>query len=328
MINICYLSHNRPENFGITYDYLSRIKLENKNKIRLHILSTQDFDWNSKIKNDFGIEVFIEKFENKPLNYIDKINSCVNSGFEYSIKLDEDCFINNHVIDFIVENIDILKDERNLLISPVMSNNIPSCDDFIEDFIEDKEIKDKVESELISQNMPNGLWGVDYSHLNEFTVMAKKWNKNSFYHSVKNMNTKTKGIHPLRICYNAQILVNDYILKNLEKFETKRDCSFYEIDAPYFTNSLFAIKTNFWKEIFNNSVDGYDEIALNEYKKNSDKNVLFIKNGFAIHTMFNTVHGNKNPWGIGSEKAPQDERDFCEKILLYLKQKNDTLYRR
>jgi hypothetical protein len=53
---------------------------------------------------------------------------------------------------------------------------------------------------------------------------------------------------------------------------------------------------------------------------------LFVKNGFGIHPMFNTVHGNKNRWGIGSEDAPQSEADFYDKlsfkILSY-----DTLYR-
>ena len=39
--------------------------------------------------------------------------------------------------------------------------------------------------------MPNGVWGVDYSSLNDYTINAKTWNPKNFYNGVENLNTNT-----------------------------------------------------------------------------------------------------------------------------------------
>ena len=60
--------------------------------------------------------------------------------------------------------------------------------------------------------------------------------------------------------------------------------------------------------------DSFDEIALNNYKKEFNKKVLFIKNGFAIHPMFNTIYGTGNPWGIGGTDSQIKELEFVNKL--------------
>ncbi len=77
--------------------------------------------------------------------------------------------------------------------------------------------------------MPNGLWGVDYTPLNEFTIHANEWDYKQFYNGVNNLNTNTKGIHPLRICYESQVSINEYILNNIEKLTDKHEYSLIEI---------------------------------------------------------------------------------------------------
>ena len=85
----------------------------------------------------------------------------------------------------------------------------------------------------------------------------------------------------------------------------------FEINSPYFTKSLFFIKTSEWVNILSQpTIDAYDEIALNKYKRDNNKKFLFVKNGFGIHPMFNTVFGNNNPWGIGIENGEQLEQNF------------------
>jgi hypothetical protein len=290
---------------------LSRIKEENKKKIHLNILSSLDYDW-GKVSN-LGISYSISKHTGRE-NYLGKINEAVNSNCEYSVKLDEDCFINEHVWDYMIENVEQLKGDV-LAIAPVMSNNIPSCDLFIEDFIKDESVKAEIYSDFLNRSMPLGLWGVDYSSLDVCTVWSKKWDYKTYYEELDKIPTLIKGMHPLRICYHAQMLVNKYITENLGTFLEQGSYSLVEIPAPYFTNSFFLIKTEDWKNIFGNRVvDNYDEITLNNYKNKNNKKILFVKNGFGIHLMFNTVHGNKNEWGIGGENGEQDEKDFFQTL--------------
>jgi hypothetical protein len=61
--------------------------------------------------------------------------------------------------------------------------------------------------------------------------------------------------------------------------------------------------------------NAYDEIALNHYKSINNKEFLFVRNGFGIHPMFNTVYGNKNPWKIGGERGDLDELNFYNNLV-------------
>lgn len=324
-ITINYLSHNRLNYSDLTFYFLSKIKKENKLKLKLNILSTYDYEWENKC-DKLGIEYNVIKI-NSHNNYLEKIKIAVSMDTKYSVKLDEDCFMNNYVWDYLIENVDILNNDDVLTLSPVMSNNIPSCDTFINDYISDKKIKDKIYNFFLNQKMPNGLWGVDYTPLNVCTIGSSIWDYNNFYNSVKNLKTNIKGIHPLRISYLAQMEINKYIIDNIEKFINKNEYSVIDIDAPYFTNSLFFIKTSEWLNILlHPTVDSYDEIALNKYRLDNNKKSYFVKNGFGIHPMFNTVYGNKNKWGIGGENGENDELDFY-KILEKKSINYDTLYR-
>lgn len=308
LININYLSHNRINFSELTFYFLNRIKKENKSKIKLTILSTHDVKWDlSKIE---GIPVEVKVF-NGTNNYLSKIMDAISTECEYSIKLDEDCFISNHTWDYLIEKIETLNIDGNLLISPVMSNNIPSCDRFISDYITDESVRTQIYEYFLKRNMPVGLWGTDYSPLNKFTIDADKWDSKGYYDELNKLPTTTKGIHPLRISYESQVLINDYILNNLFLFLNKNDYNLIELESPYFTNSMFAIKTSEWKNILEyRGVDDYDEIALNNYKRETNKKFLFIDKGFGFHPMYNTVFGNKNPWGIGIENGEQLEENF------------------
>ena len=61
-------------------------------------------------------------------------------------------------------------------------------------------------------------------------------------------------------------------------------------------------------------------LSLAKYKKDNNKKFIFVKNGFGIHPMFNTVYGNKNRWNIGGENGEMDElnfyNDLTKKIIL------------
>jgi hypothetical protein len=312
MITINYLSNTRSKTFWkITKNFLNLIKEENKSKIKINILSTGRTDF----EGPDGIATNIVVF-NPGLNYMDKINYAISEDTYYSVKLDEDCFISNHVWDYMIENVDVLKSEDNLLLAPLLSNNIPLVDQFIESFITDENVKNKIYSDFLNRNMPDGLWGVDYSPLNAYTLQATSWNPSHFYQGVDQINHFYKGIHPIRICAEAQIILNDYILNNFDKIANKQKYSIDEFDSPYYTNSVFFIKTSDWKKIvFMPAYDAFDEVSLNVFKNNFNKKTLYVKNGFSVHLTYNTIHNsNYNSFGIGMENGIAYENSLVEKI--------------
>lgn len=316
MITINYLSHQRKDYqkyWEITSYFFNKIKPENKEKVKINILATKSFDWGSYLE---GFNFEVEVFPDVDLNYMQKIGVAISDQSKYSVKLDEDCFISNHVWDYIIENIDVLDDEDNFILTPMLSNGIPHTDRFVESFVTDPAIKEAIYNCYLDQEMPVGLWGVDYSPLNQYTINAHTWNSEKFFECVSKLNTYLKGIHPIRICANAQILLNDYILQNFDKIQSKHDYSIKKFTEPYYTTSTFIIKTEDWKRLLDmGSHDSFDEIQLNLYREKYNKNFLYVENGFGVHTIYNTLYGNKNIWNIGMEDGHTYEAQFVESII-------------
>lgn len=320
MITINYLSHQRRDYqkyWEITSYFLNKIKPENKDKVKINILATKSFDWESYLVG-FDFQVIV--FPDVELNYMQKINVALEETNKYSVKLDEDCFISNHVWDYIIENIDVLDDEDNFILTPMLSNGIPHTDRFVESFIKDPWMVGAIYRNYLNQEMPDGLWRADYSPLNEYTLNAQTWDSKAFFEGVSNLNTYLKGIHPIRICAKAQLLLNNYIVENFDRLMSKHDYNIKEFKEPYYTTSTFIIKTENWKKLLEvGAHDSFDEIQLNLYREKYNKKFLYIENGFGIHTIYNTIYGNKNIWNIGMEDGYSYELEFVNNILGKLK---------
>jgi hypothetical protein len=313
MITINYLAHDRSNNFwNVAKHFFNLIKEENKSKIRVNILSTNTTDF----ERLDGIETNIVSF-NSGYNYMPKVEYALSQDTKYSVKLDEDCFVGNHVWDYMIENADILESDDNLVLAPILSNNIPLVDQFIESFVTDQSVKDQIYSHFLKRDMPNGLWGVDYSPLNAYTVQASSWNPSAFYEGVSKINHYYKGIHPIRICAEAQIILNNYIMDNFHKITDKHDYSIEEFISPYHTPGAILIKTEDWKKVvMTPGSDGFDEVPFNNFKNAYNKKTFYIKNGFAIHLTYNTIHNsNYNCWGIGMANGLEYETNLLEKIF-------------
>jgi len=315
MLTINYFSDNRLDFFNLIFFFIDKIKKENKEKININVLTTKDnqsFFINESKKYDLNFNIII--FPNG-FNYTEKLTYAINSETKYSVKLDEDCIINNHIWDYMIENVELLDNDENLLLSPILSTSMPSCDNFIENFL-DKEEKDIIHKYFLEQPMPNGLFGVDYSPLNKYTINSEKWEYDKYLMGLNDLPTETKGNHPIRISYNAQVTINEFILNKYEKLLEKNDYSFFEINSPYFTNNFFCIRTDVWKKICNQYNGVYDEIPISNYKRLHNKKFLFVKNGFGVHTMFNTIYGDGtgNPWGIGGPNSQYKENEFVKKL--------------
>lgn len=312
MITINYLAHDRSNNFwNITRHFLNLIKKENKSKIRVNILSTHTTDFEGLD----GIETNIVLF-NSGYNYMSKVEYALSQNTKYSVKLDEDCFIGNHVWDYMIENVDLLESDNNFILAPLLSNNIPLVDQFIESFVTDESVKQQIYSDFLKRNMPNGLWGVDYTPLNAYTLQASSWDSNAFYKGVSKIDHYYKGIHPIRICAEAQVMLNNYIMDNFHKITDKQDYSIEEFTCPYYTNSIFLIKTEDWKRVvLTPGSDGFDEVPFNNFKNAYNKKTYYVKNGFSIHLTYNTIHNpSHNRWGIGMSNGIEYETNLLKKI--------------
>ncbi len=313
-ININYFSNNRLQFFDLIFYFINKIKPENKSRININILTTNT---NANFFIEKGQSLELNSFKiipfNDGFNYTEKLQFAINEPYRYSIKLDEDCIINNHIWDYIIENTDVLENDDNLLLSPLLSTTIPSCDEFIKGFLSEEEIN-HIETYFLCQSMPNGLFGVNYESLNEFTINANAWDYRKYLNGLSKLPTETKGMHPMRISYKAQKSINEFILKKYENLLIKNDYEIFEIESPYFTNNLFMIRTDIWENIIHENGGIYDEIPITRYKNINNKKYLFIKNAFGVHTMYNTIYGNKNKWNIGGENAEQEEIEFVNNL--------------
>lgn len=291
MIQINVLAHS-SDRFTFTskaLDFLKEIKNENKKKIQIVIVATDGIQrWIEKVQeiNQHGIDCNLLTIPNSYDNYLLKIKSICETKCEYSCSMDDDILISNYLWDYIIENIDILKDDSNLFLAPLISNGIPSVDFFIEDFFEEdskKEIKD-----IFIRTKIDNYWGVDYSCLNKH---REEWNTN-YYEDVKKINHYYKGIHPVRISVDAHKKIAENICSNYKRMILPNDYKIEKHQLPYFCNSFYFIKTSTWKKIIHDESlfrDPFDEVPLNLYKDSNNLNMLFIRNGFCLHMAYNTI---------------------------------------
>jgi hypothetical protein len=290
-INILLHSLDRIKYTLKSLDFLKKIKSKNKELIKVVLIGGENPNFVKTIIEDLitsNIDseyVFIPKDGN---NYMNKIKYCVNNtNFEYSCSMDEDILLSNFLWDYIIENVSVLDSENNLFLSPLISNGIPSVDLFIDDFFnkDDKEIIHKIFQETTIDNY----WGVDYSSLNK---ERRVWDYYDYYNDVKKLNHFYKGIHPVRISYDAHKKIAEVVCENSEKIISNCDFNIEQHKFPYFCNSFFLIKTSVWREIINNDElyrDMFDEVPLNLYMQKNDLSMCLIRNGFCIHMAYNTI---------------------------------------
>jgi hypothetical protein len=288
-IGIYYLAHRRGLALPLVLHFFNKIKEENKKNIVFYILSDTDEECYRNAKNELeenGIKT-IQNVMNG--SYINKIKWALDRNHEYSWKMDDDVFLNQYVIDFIIENRSILDEDSNLIVAPILSAGIPTHDHFVNDFLT-LEQTNILHKEILRTRFFKFL-GCDYTFLNKHTLESKEWDRDSFYNSVKSMNHFYKGIHPIRLNKNAALMLNNFIIDNFEKFLTPDKYDFLYLDYPYLCNSCFLIKNEIWRKIIEDKslyVDKYGEVPLNRYRERSGKKIAYIDKSKGIHMIFNT----------------------------------------
>ena len=308
MIQINLLAHNsdRLHFTSKSLDFLKKIKETNKETIKLVIVFTDNHEHWSYISDNLNKNNIMTELLYIPdgyNNYLNKINSVVNTECEYSCSMDDDILISNYVWDYIIENISILEDETNLFLSPLISNGIPSTDIFIEDFFSEID-KNEINDIFINTKIDN-YWGVDYSSLNK---NRKFWDM-GYYNDVDKLEHYYKGIHPVRVSIEAHRKIANVICDNIDKMVSNNKFKIEKYKLPYFCNSFYFIKTSNWQKIIKDKSlfkDPYDEVPLNLFMQNNNLNMLFIRNAFCLHMAYNT---------IGAEEQKKIEKYFIENFI-------------
>lgn len=295
-ININLLTNHREPFLELTLFLLNRIKPQNKKAIRLNIIASGGSArrFRRLLSGINGIEVHVQTAFTQ---YLDKVRWAAGQPCRYQARLDEDVFVGPSVLDYMIENVGLLDNSDYLTLSPMLSNGIPTTDEFLVQFFGSKD-RQEIERELLATEMPE-VWGVDYRFLNRHTTRASRWNAVAFYRSVASLDHYLKGIHPVRISSRAQWLINDLLIGQgaVRQFLNPTNLSIQEIEAPYLCNNFFFIRASEWKKILWDQTlfrDPFDEIPLSLYKQRSGAKFGFVRNGFAIHTMYNTVGSVEN----------------------------------
>lgn len=273
------LTHNNDENF-----YIEQLK-----------------DYN------INYDVITVALEN---NYLTKTNCAVNyaeaNNIRYLMKCDNDIFIKSQTLDFMIDNLNVLENDKHLTIGPVLSSGIPGIEYFKEQFL-DGAAQKQIE-ELFLQTTFTNMFDVPYDILNKYTINTTSWDKDAFFASVKLIDHYYKGIHPIRVNEESIEFLNEYIINNKDRFLQNYELSIIDDDnSPYLCNSIFCIKTATYKNILSDTSlisDGYDEVPLNMYAWKNNMNHVFVKNGFAIHMYYNWKNNHIDY-----------EEEFCKKFF-------------
>jgi hypothetical protein len=278
-------------------NFMNKLENKSKDKILIYILTDENsfnFFWLESLKFDnIRVEFAVCKFVEGYCNYMDKISMFIgyakNNNFEHLMKLDNDIIINNYVLDYMIENIWLLNDEKNLLITPVLSSGIPTVEMFIKDFFNEKE--KKIIYEKFRKTQFGHIWGFNYTNLGQSKLLS--WDGDKFFSDVKNTGYHYMGIHPIRINPLCILELNNIILSKKDELFKKQDY-WIQVDKtlPYLCNSVFIMKTETYnKIIFDRSlyVDPFDEVPVNKYCAKYNLNKIFIRNSFTLHPVYNTL---------------------------------------
>jgi hypothetical protein len=226
-------------------------------------------------------------------NYMTKVKVAIDfaekNNSPYLMKCDNDIFLNSQTLDYMIDNLSILDGKEYLTLGPTLSSGIPGVEYFMKQYLSNSE-QDELKKLFIKSQFYNRD-GAIYTELNNHTIGSESWDKDDFFDSVKLMNHHYKGVHPIRINYEAIDYLNKCILNNKEKFFTTQPTSLILNDSsPYLCDSIFCVRTDTYKKIINDSslfVDDYDEVPLNKYAWKESMKHVFVENGFAIHILYN-----------------------------------------
>jgi hypothetical protein len=296
---------SRAYRFPFTLKMVNEISnIKNLDKIKVCIHGEKDIieTWKAFFqKNGHNFE--LELIEYRNLNYLNRVYRAQETDFKYSCKLDDDVLISRHVLDYMIDNLSAIN-PKNPIIAPILSNGMPSVELFIQEFLNEEDLK-IAHQLLLNGSVQENLWGLDYSEINTKIRSMREWNGREYWDFVANCNTgwetrpvpwyhfMVRGVHPARFSFEYNMFIASKIVQYKDKFFNKNEYSFETYDTSYFTNNMFIAETKFWKDTVGMFYDEWDEGQLTLKMKIDKSSVLYVKNGFGVHMAYGMTHGQK-----------------------------------
>ena len=122
--------------------------------------------------------------------------------------------------------------------------------------------------------------------------LKKDWNPDLFWKLVSEINHPYQGIHPMRMRFDANVVMNSFIIDNFEQtmlpknMETIHDKTKYPHYCPQF---LMMIPERLMQVLNAKEFhfDGYDEVPLNLFRESKNMSMAIAQGIPILHTMFN-----------------------------------------
>lgn len=295
-INLLYSKKERLPVCLASLKQLDNISPENKKKIKLKVLCNEtDYEQWKNNTNQLNLDVEVCPLSTD--DYIPKINLIFNKSIEekneHCCKWDDDVYLSSDTWDGLINNISVLDFNENLLLSPILTNGVPSVDYFVEDYLLFQERKE-LEAIFIKDSIPEVVWGQNYSRLKKYIDGLTSWNSYDYWKEVQTVQTVYRGVHPVRFSYEANMYIAELIKNNKSRFYDKKEQFLSSHECPYFCNNLFFIKSDRWKTSFETHVkDGYDELPLNIHLLTNKYRAIFLRNSFGIHMAYGCTTKNR-----------------------------------
>ena len=118
-----------------------------------------------------------------------------------------------------------------------------------------------------------------------------------FFNLVEKIPHYYKGVHPIRFCRDAQILINEYALKHIDKIIQPQPYGNMFVHKPaYLCNTFYFIRTDVWNRIISDKTlfrDGMDEVPLNLYRRRHNLEFGYLEHVNCVHLFYNSLkdHG-------------------------------------
>ena len=249
-----------------------------------------------------NIEVFLAPL--KTDEYSEKMEITKNLDSEYLCKWDDDVFINRYVWDYMIENVDVLKDPSVSILVPTLSNGIPTVELFIKDFLNKSE-KEIVNNIFMKDNITPDIWGCNYTKIINYINQLDSWDGDKYWEFVNSVDPTenrnlpwyfdiVKGVHPARFSYDYNMYIANHAINNKHLVLNNSNCYLEKYTTPYVCNNLFISTTEFYKEAQTLFFDHWDEGQLTKLANNTNKSPIYVRNCYGIHMAYGCTENQKH----------------------------------